>query len=88
MANSSVELEIAGPYWITRNRTMGVLEDTVEVWLTKPDLRRFDDGDVMWLPNLQSMDSEVSYFAEWTLDQCRRRCLVVPETERECIRVG
>jgi hypothetical protein len=85
---ASVKVEIEGPYWLTRNRFMGVLSDKVEVWLSKPDLRRFEDGDVMWLPNLKTVDSEDSYYADWTVEKCLKECHVYPETERECIKVG
>jgi hypothetical protein len=85
---AGVKIEMKGPYWLTRDKRNGVLSEIIEVWLVKPDLCRFDDGDVMWLPNLNFVDSETTHFAEWTLDQCRKECYVVPETERECIVVG
>lgn len=83
-----VKLEMQGPYWLTRDKRLGILSDVVEVWLVKPDLHRFDDGDVMWLPPLDSVDTEETHFAEWSLDKCRKECYVTPETERECIKVG
>lgn len=83
-----VKVEMKGPYWLTRNKTMGELSEKVEVWLSKPDLRRFEDGDIMWLPNLKTVDSEISYFAEWTIEKCLKECHVYPMTERECIKVG
>jgi len=86
VGDASVKVEMKGPYWITRNRTNGVLEDKVEVWLTKPDLRRFEDGDVMWLPDLSAVDAEITYFAEWSLDRCIKECGPIPETERECLK--
>jgi hypothetical protein len=88
MENASVKIDIKGPYWLTRDRKNGELSETVEVWLAKPDLRRFEDGDVMWLPNLDLVDEEVTHYAEWTIQQCLKECHVYPETERECIRVG
>ncbi len=87
-AGGGVKVEMNGPYWITRNRTNGKLDDTVEVWLTKPDLCRFDDGDVMWLPDLKLVDSEVTYFAQWSIAKCLKECYTYPETERECLAVG
>lgn len=84
----AVKVELKGPYWLTRDRTAGQLSNVVEVWLVKPDLQRFDDGDVMWLPSLEHIDNEDTHFAEWSLDKCRKEAYTVPETERECIKVG
>lgn len=84
----SVKVEMKGPYWLTRNMTMGVLAEKVEVWLSRPELRKFEDGDVMWLPNLKTVDTETSYFAEWTVEKCLKECYVYPATERECIKIG
>jgi hypothetical protein len=86
--SSSVKMELTGPFWLTRDKRMGVLSDLVEVWLVKPDLHRFDDGDVMWLPNLEHVDTEDTHFAEWSLDKCRKEVYTVPDSERECIKVG
>ena len=88
MESSSVKIDIKGPYWLTRDKQGGVLSETVEVWLAKPDLRRFDDGDVMWLPNLEVVDIEVTSYAQWTVEQCLKEIYTYPATERECIRVG
>jgi hypothetical protein len=90
MANSNavVKVEIPGPYWLTRDKEDGVLSDKVQVWLIKPDLERFDDGDVMWLPNLDVVDTETTHYAEWTIGKCLKECYVYPETERECLKVG
>jgi len=86
--NVEVKVDIEGPYWLTRDKESGVLSDTVEVWLTKPNLCRFEDGDVMWLPDLETVDTETTSYAEWTLSKCLKECYVIPDTERECIRVG
>lgn len=90
MENSSAEvkIDIEGPYWLTRNKENGVLSDVIEVWLSKPELNRFEDGDVMWLPNLDLVDSEVTHYAEWSIAKCLKECRVYPETERECLVVG
>lgn len=88
VTGAGVKMEIKGPYWLTRDKRMGVLSDIVEVWLVKPDLFRFDDGDVMWLPPLNLVDSEDTHFAEWSLDKCRKEVYCIPDTERECIKVG
>lgn len=83
-----VKVEMKGPYWITRDKRNGVLSDIVEVWLVKPDLMRFEDGDVMWLPSLEYVDTETTHFAEWSLDKCRKEVYTIPETERECLAIG
>lgn len=88
VSGNGVKVEMKGPYWITRDKRNGVLSNIIEVWLVKPDLCRFDDGDVMWLPSLEYVDTETTHFAEWTLEQCRKNCYVTPDTERECIKVG
>lgn len=84
----SVSIELNGPYWLTRNKTGGVLADNIEVWLVKPDLHRFEDGDIMWLANYNDVDSRDTYFGEWTVAKCLKECYVYPETERECLKVG
>ncbi len=83
-----VKVDIQGPYWLTRDKSDGILSETVEVWLSKPELRRFDDGDIMWMPNLDAVDSELTHYAEWTIAKCLKECHVYPETERECIVIG
>lgn len=87
-SRASVDVELKGPYWLTRDKRNGVLSEIVEVWLIKPDLRRFDDGDVMWLPNLKYVDMEGTHYGEWTIAKCLKECRVYPETERECIVIG
>lgn len=88
MENPSVKIDIKGPYWLTRDLKNGELADVIEVWLAKPDLHRFEDGDIMWLPNLDVVDEEATHYAEWTIQQCLKECYTYPFTARECIRVG
>lgn len=85
MADSKVSVQLQGPYWLTRDKRHGILSDTVEVWLAKPTLHRFEDGDIMWLPDLGVEDA---HFGEWTIAKCLKECRTYPETERECIIVG
>lgn len=85
MADTHVSVHLEGPYWLTRDKRNGVLLDKIEVWLAKPALHRFEDGDIMWLPDLLESDS---HYGEWTINQCLKECRVYPETERECIVVG
>lgn len=88
MESSKVSINIEGPYWLTRDKQEGKLSEIVEVWLVKPELCRFDDGDVMWMPALESVDTETTHYAQWTIAKCLKECHVYPETERECIVVG
>jgi hypothetical protein len=87
-SNADIKVDIQGPYWLTRDKKNGELSDTIEVWLVKPELCRFDDGDVMWLPQLECVDAETTHYAEWSIAKCLKECRVYPETERECIVVG
>lgn len=88
MESSNVKIDISGPLWLTRDKRNGILSDLIEVWLVKPDLHRFEDGDVMWLPKLEVVDEEATHFAEWTVAKCLKEVYTYPETERECLRVG
>lgn len=72
-------------YWLTRDKKEGMLSPEVEVWVSKPHRARFDDGDCMWLPDIESVDA---YFATWTTAESMQTVHVYPETELECIRVG
>jgi hypothetical protein len=78
----------SGPFWLTRDKKNGELSSKVEVWLVKPDLHRFDDGDVMWLPPLNIIDDMPSNFGEWTVERCMKEVYVYPATERECLKCG
>lgn len=73
------------PFWLTRDKHEGALSKSVEVWLVKPSLTRFEDGDIMWLPPTLETEEEFN-FGEWTIEQCKKEVYVYPETERECIR--
>lgn len=84
----TVKIELAGPYWLTRNKCGGVLANMIEVWLVRPELHKFEDGDVMWLANYALVDTQDTYFGEWTIQKCLKECFVYPETERECIVIG
>jgi len=77
-----------GSYWVTRNTTDGVLANTVEIWVARPERMRFDDGDVMWMGSLSKIDEESAWYDEWTLARCLKECRVLPDTDREVIRVG
>ena len=72
--------------WLTQGST----PDTVQVWLCRPVLR----GGAWELPDgaphvLASEAGEVSAkFATWGVDAALAEFRVVPETPRECVRVG
>lgn len=75
----------SGPFWLTRDKRDGILSTKVEVWLVQPELHRYEDGDVMWLPPLEIVDDGPSNFGEWSIEKCLKECRTYPETERECI---
>jgi hypothetical protein len=79
-------------YWVTRDSDVhGNLSEWVTVWLKRPTLIRVGNG-VGWYHADGTVDSATGpariRFAQWTLDQCYRACNVIPDTDRECIRVG
>lgn len=76
---------IKGPIWLTRDKRNGVLRDVIEVWVVQPVLRKFPDGDVMWLPPLEAVDAQDTNVAEWTVAQCLKEIYTYPEDERQCV---
>lgn len=74
-------------YWLTRNRLNGELSSKVDIWLVRPDRLRFADGDVHWLA--LEPGGESAHYGRWTLAQAHFEVGAgVPETDRECLRVG
>lgn len=80
--------EIKGPIWLTRDKRNGVLREVIEVWVVRPMLHKFPDGDVMWLPPLEAADAQDTNVAEWTVAKCLKEIYTYPSTERECIHRG
>lgn len=85
-------------YWLTRNRLEGVLSGRVDIWLARPDRIALPDGDVQWLA-LEEMPSSVgpngevveesAHYGRWTVDRARLEVRGgVPDTDRECLKVG
>lgn len=74
-------------YWMTRDsESGGRLSDKVDVWLSRPERHRLDDGSACWLGQGElGLDDR---YAEWTIEDARRNAYVYPETDRECIQVG
>lgn len=81
-------------YWVTRDSNAdGSLSDTVDVWLTRPERKTLPGGlGAMWICDdifIPTANGEShARYTTWTLDQCRRACHTVPDTDRECLHVG
>jgi hypothetical protein len=75
-------------YWVTRNTVEGVIANTVEIWIARPERMLFEDGDVMWMGSLSKIDEESAWYDEWTIANCLKQCRVIPDTDREVIVVG
>lgn len=66
-------------YWVTRDRIAGELVSYVGVWLARPQ-RLIVDGDIRWVGQV---------YCSWTLAEAGRHMrAAVPDTDRECVRVG
>lgn len=75
--------------WLTRDQMEGVLSLEVEVWVVRPESRRFPDGDVMWLAPLDLVDRKATRLGSLGLAAARLQVgNGVPETARECTFVG
>jgi len=81
-------------YWLTRDSDVeGVLDDTIDVWLMRPTRHVLPGGlGAVWLCDdimVASADGDVpARFGTWTKDQTLRAVRVLPDTDRECLRVG
>lgn len=75
------------PYWITRDSNdEGELSIQVDVWNAPPELHRLPGGGSMWLGR-DDMGVETRT-GIWSLDETLKACRVLPDTYRECIKVG
>ena len=63
------------------------LAPEIEVWLVRPEPEYLVDGGVVWLPPLELVDIQDTYYGYLTPAQCRREIGTAPETARELIRV-
>jgi hypothetical protein len=81
-------------YWVTRDSDAeGNLDPDIDVWLSQPRRSTLPGGlGAVWICDdimVPSADGDVpARYATWTKDQCMRACNVIPETDRECVRVG
>ncbi len=76
-----------GIWWITRDASLdGTLDDCVDVW-TAPPLRFTIQGFTggYWLGAEWDLSTR---WSRYTVESMRRWLGVVPDTDRECIRVG
>lgn len=72
--------------WLTRGRTQGILDRTIEIWWTRPDRFEGTDEDVTYVGLLD--DGGTSLFGRWTVGQCQREFNTYPEDSRQVIFVG
>lgn len=78
--------EVYWTFWLSRNRTNGVLESKVDVWLERPERLRFGDGDVQWV--VLDEGKHTAHYTRWTLDQARAEVgNGVPQTDLELLYV-
>lgn len=76
-------------FWLTRDLVAGKLSLEVHLWIVRPWAQVCADGDVLWLPDLNWVDSEVTLYSTLTLAEAKREVgAAVPATPRECIRVA
>lgn len=82
-------------YWISRARVLGVLVNTVEVWLVRPVRIHAGDSTVWRLPGddqdatVESATGPVkAHLGTWTVEHCLKECRVVPDDDYQLIRVG
>ena len=93
--NASNEVRLGPPktlpntYWVSRGRTHGVLDSTVQVWAVRPEFVRCDDGDLFWIAPLEVVDKQDTLLGEWTIGEAMRFIHNgVPDDELQCLRVG
>lgn len=81
-------------YWLTRSRLNGELSGKVDIWLSRPDRIRFDDGDVHWialtpLSEDASEGGQSTHYGRWTIAEAHAQIgNGVPATDLECTRYG
>lgn len=76
-----------GVVWLTRDSYEGVPETHVDVW-TAPPVRRDDyAGDfIEWLD--ESDEGIAFHLDALTVAEAKLRFRTVPDTDRECVRIG
>lgn len=78
-------------FWMTRDEDIeGVLSDTVDVWLELPERQRLSGSErgCMWIGH--GTTGIENRYAQWSLAVARSNNTsgALPETSRECVRVG
>lgn len=82
---------VPGPvFWLTRDSFAGQLEDHIDVWESAPIRRVFAADDygavgIEWLDCGAGMGLHVESL---TLAEATLRFRTLPETDRECVRIG
>lgn len=78
-------------YWCTRDESPdGVLSEMVDVWIVAPHREHLEGSapDVGFIWNGPNDTGKQHRYAQWSLTTTRANCYVVPDTSRECVRVG
>lgn len=84
-----MKVPLPSTFWMTRDRVGGDLKDDVEVWASRPLRRKYEDGDVMWLPvRPPDMDEGKGVIDTWSLAEAKLLYPGTPDTDMECTRVG
>lgn len=79
---------VSGTFWLTRDCVFGELSDQVEIWVDKPYAVTCDDGDVVWVANLHSVDRKTTFYGEASYADLKSEFGPSrPETKYECVRV-
>ncbi len=75
--------------FLTRDRCEGSLSDIVEAWTLVPDRIEMQDGDVMWVAPLDTVDRRSTLVSSWSLLVALAKFKGdVPSSAVECRRVG
>lgn len=69
-------------FWMTRDERAGGLQPTISVWLAAPT--RSADG--RW--DAHTADGAGALYTTWPVEHAQKEAGSVPQTSRECIRVG
>lgn len=76
-------------YWLTRDKLEGELSPRIDVWCIRPEFWGGENGDGTWLTPMKLIDKVEARLCSWSVAEAQRRVgNGVPESERECLRVG
>lgn len=73
--------------WVTRDIMEGRLSSRVDVWGTRPEATRFEDGGVLWYGQLPGTDADTSLITRWTVARCIHEFGTAPEDARQVLAV-